>query len=239
MRGALQINLSAAADAYLEWWAAAGVDCAVSEAPVHWLRPAPVTITKPTVAAPVPAMPATLAAFHDWLASEATQPERRWAAPPIMPAGPQSAPLMIVTDMPDPADMNANSLLADRAGTLLEAMLQAIGMSRPDVYIASLFAARPPGGMVEAGDIDFAARRMRAHVALAAPERLLLLGDRTARALLPPDASDSANSLRFFNHDGGTLPAIATFHPRLLLGQPAAKAECWRALQSLIKESRS
>src|SRR3546814_2457178 len=62
---------------------------------------------------------------------------------------------------------------------------------------------------------------MRTYVMLAAPRRLLLLGDRTIRALLP--AADSGS--RVFNHDGGTLPVFATFHPRLLLGQPAAKAE--------------
>ncbi|MGC4252537.1 MAG: uracil-DNA glycosylase family protein [Sphingobium sp.] len=235
----MQINLPAAADAYLSWWAQAGVDDAVSEAPVNWLRPSPVPAAKPADAIPAPVMPMTLAAFHDWLASDATQPERRWPASPIMPAGPQAAPVMIVTDMPDPADVSAHSLFADRAGALLDAMLRAIGMSRADVYIASLFTSRPPGGMVEAADIDFAVRRMRAHVALAAPRRLLLLGDRTTRALLPPDAPDGANRLRFFNHDGGTLPAIATFHPRLLLSQSAAKAECWHALQSLIEESRS
>ncbi|BAV63992.1 uracil-DNA glycosylase family protein [Sphingobium cloacae] len=239
MRGALQIDWTAAADAYLAWWAQAGADGAVSERPVNWLRPVPAPGAKPAAAIPAPAMPSTLAAFHDWLAGDATQPERRWPASPILPAGPQAAPVMIVTDMPDPADVSANGLFADRTGALLDAMLRAIGMSRADVYIASLFTARPPGGMVEASDIDFAARRMRAHVALAAPRRLLLLGDRTSRALLPPGASEEADGLRFFNHDGGTLPVIATFHPRLLLTQPAAKAECWRVLQSLIEESRS
>src|SRR3546814_14502365 len=76
--------------------------------------------------------------------------------------------------------------------------------------------------MVEASDLAAAAARMRTYVMLAAPRRLLLLGDRTIRALLP--AADSGS--RVFNHDGGTLPVFATFHPRLLLGQPAAKAEC-------------
>lgn len=243
MRGAMQTNLSAMADAYLAWWAQAGVDSAVSEAPVNWLRPVPApSATHASAitaqAAPVAAMPATLDAFREWLVQDAAQPERRWAAAPVLPAGPPDAPLMIVTDMPDPADIGAGSLFAERAGALLESMLQAIGMNRAEVYIASLFTSRPPGGMVEAADIDFATRRMRAHVALARPRKLLLLGDRTGRALLPVDDDGPENSLRFFNHDGGTLPAIATFHPRLLLGQPAAKEKCWQALQKLIEESR-
>ena len=117
-------------------------------------------------------------------------------------------------------------------------MLRAIGLGRADVYITPLFFARPPGGMVEAGDLAIAAARMRTHVHLARPRRLLLLGDRTNRALLDADGGTAADSLQDFNHDGGTIPAVATFHPRLLLTQPAAKAQCWRALQSLIEEDR-
>lgn len=139
---------------------------------------------------------------------------------------------MVVTDMPDPADLNAGSLLAERSGQLFEAMLRAIGLKRADVHLASLFLSRPPGGMVEAADLTAAANRMRTHVMLAAPKRLLLLGDRTIRALMP--AAEESSGI--FNHDGGNLPLFATFHPRLLLGQPAAKAECWRVLQSLIED---
>jgi len=111
-------------------------------------------------------------------------------------------------------------------------MLRAIGLDRQDVHLASLFLSRPPGAMVEATDLALAATRMRTHVMFASPQRLLLLGDRTIRTLMP--TADSG--LRKFNHDGGTLPAFATFHPRLLLGQPAAKAECWRVMQGLIEE---
>ena len=149
-----------------------------------------------------------------------------------MPAGPVNAPLMVITDMPDPADIAVGTLLSDRAGQLFDAMLQAIGLKRQDVHLASLFLSRPPGAMVEASDLALAAARIRTYVMLASPQRILLLGDRTIRALLP--TTDSG--LRIFNHDGGTLPAFATFHPRLLLGQPAAKAECWRVLQGLVEE---
>jgi DNA polymerase len=177
-------------------------------------------------------MPQSLEAYRTWLAEDASQPERRWPGAVILPDGPTHAPLMVITDMPDPADMSAGRLLADRAGQLFDAMLRAIGLSRAQVHITSLFLSRPPGGMVEAADLATVATRLRTHVALASPQRLLLLGDRTIRALSP----SAENSLQFFNHDGGTVPAFATFHPRLLLGQPAAKAECWRVLQRLIEE---
>lgn len=231
-------NAAVAADAYLAWWRLAGVECAVAEQPVNWLRPTPAPRpAQPAEPAAAP-LPADLAAFHLWLETDASHPERRWPARAIYPAGPADAPLMVVTDMPDPADMDAGRLLADKAGALFDAMLRAIGLDRSHIYVASLFFVRPPGGMVEAADLASAAARMRTQVHLARPRRLLLLGDRATRALMPTDGASEAFGLRHFNHDGGTVPAVATFHPRLLLGQPMAKAECWRTLQSLIEEAR-
>jgi DNA polymerase len=238
----MQDNAALSADAYLAWWQLAGVESVVAETPHDWLR-APSAAVFMSQAAQSPGVapttkPQDLQAFHRWLESESNHPERRWPTPPIYPVGVVDSPLMIVTDMPDPADVDAGALLADRAGALFDAMLRAIGFDRTQCYIASLFFARPPGGMVEAADLANAATRMRTHVHLARPRRLLLLGDRTIRTLLPTDASAPAHSLRNFNHDGGIVPAVATFHPRLLLSQPAAKAECWRSLQSLIEEDR-
>jgi len=236
MRGIGQDNAAASADAYLAWWSLAGVDCVATDAPVNWLRPAP-------MAAPLAplikneslpsAAPTDWAAFCSWLATDASQPERGWPGAPILPTGPLHAPLMVITDMPDLADIHAGTLLSERAGTLFDAMLRAIGLSRADLHVASLFLTRPPGGMVEAADLAAAADRMRAHVAIAAPRRLLLLGDRTGSALA---LNGSADGLRSFNHHGGIVPAVATIHPRLMLNRPAAKAECWRVLQCLIEE---
>lgn len=234
MRGLLQENAAEAADAYLAWWNLAGADGAIGETPVNWLRPAPAPVATPAAAieSPPRQRPQTLETFLSWLAEDADQPERRWPGSPILPAGPAHAPLMVVTDMPDPADIGAGQLLADKAGQLFDAMLRAIDLDRADIHLASLFLSRPPGGMVEASDLMAAAARMRTHVMLAAPQRLLLLGDRTIRALMPQDE----HRLPIFNHDGGTVAAFATFHPRLLLSQPAAKAESWRILQSLVEE---
>ncbi|MES2173771.1 MAG: uracil-DNA glycosylase family protein [Pseudomonadota bacterium] len=240
MRGLLQDD-AATADAYLAWWQLAGVDSAIGESPVNWLRPVAAgaaTMTAAAIAAPVVEKPRTLESFLEWLAHDPAQPERRWAGAQIAPTGPAQAALMVVTDLPDPADIGEGRLLADRAGMLFDAMLRAIGLDRDAIHLASLFTARPPGGMVEASDLAHAADRMRTHVALAQPHRLLLIGDRTIRALMPTDGGASPDSLRQFNHDGGIVSAIATFHPRLLLTQPAAKAECWRTLQSLIEETR-
>ena len=245
MRGFLQADVATAASAYMAWWELAGVDCATVEDPVDWLRP--IVSAQPAIS-PTPnpprEKPATLEAFLSWIAHDPAQPERRWAGAPILPQGNAQASLMVITDMPDPADMAAGMLFSDRAGKLFDAMLTAIGLSRGDIYLTSLLLSRPPGGMVEASDLNAAADRVRTLVSLASPRRLLILGDRTIRTLLPDhdgrpvQDTEGVQGLRYLNQDGGTVSAVATFHPRLLLGQPAAKAECWRTLQCLIEEKR-
>lgn len=235
MRGLIQEEISSAAEAYLAWWRIAGVDCAIDESPVNWLHPASASAPNSVSASKSAAKPTTLDEFRTWLLQDPDQPEHRWAGAPLLPPAVPGAPIMIIVDMPDAADIAAGTLLADKAGQLLDAMLAAIGISRDQVQLASLFLSRPPGGMVETSDLVIAASRMRTHVALAAPRVLLLLGDRTVRALLS-ECETTRNDLHNFNHDEGTVSAFAAFHPRLLLGQPAAKAECWRTLQKLIEE---
>ncbi len=146
---------------------------------------------------------------------------------------------MVIADMPDPEDGDAGQLFSGDAGHLFDAMMRAIGLSRADLYLCTLATARPAGGLFSPADSAQLAFRMRRQIALVQPKRLLLLGDKTNRALL--SANDMANpvrsakSLHALNHEGGIVDAVATFHPRLLLRQPAAKAESWRALQNLIE----
>lgn len=259
MRGALETGSVQAIEALLAWWALAGVDTAVAEESRDWLRPAPrpvarpipspaaASITSPATAAPAPhpapvrpAIPEDLDGFRAWLVNEPSLPETSWTTQKILPQGFAGARLMIVGDVPDPDDSpdgpGEGSLFSGQAGKLLDAMLAAIGQQRADCYVASLATARPPGGIIPAPDIAQLVERMRHHIALVKPHRLLILGDKTSRALLPPESRTARRGLLNVNLSDGNVPAVATFHPRLLLRQPAAKAECWKALQMLIED---
>lgn len=241
MRGMAGIGTAQAVDALMSWWALAGVDTAVDEAPVNWLRPKP-SPRRAAASSPAsppepirPALPDTLESFHAWLAAAADLPEAAWNDRRVLPVGPAAPRLMIVTDLPEMDDMHAGALFAGDQGRLLDAMLRAMGFARDAVHIASLAVTRPPGGLVEERTEAALADRMRHHIRLVAPASVLLLGERTGRALQATDVAARPAGLSSLNHAGGTVPAIATFHPRLLLRQPHAKAECWRALQLLVQ----
>ncbi|MGE4411822.1 MAG: uracil-DNA glycosylase [Sphingobium sp.] len=228
-------------ESLLGWWALAGVDAAIDEDHVNWLRPRPAT---PRIAAndtihdggkrPGNGYPDDFAAFREFLATAPGLPESGWPGPRLLPAGPQAAKLMIVLPAPDAAAEGGAPLRAD-ATALLTAMMRSIGLTPDQCHIACLSMIAPPGGVIPEEMMEPLAHRMRHHIALAAPGALLLAGDQTSRALLSADVGKAVKNLPFVNHGGSMLAAASILHPRLMLGQPSAKADAWRALRGLVK----
>ncbi len=223
----------------LNWWRDAGVDVLVEDGPRDWTaRPAataqPDAPSRPVPAGPEPEppLPATIEAFLDWRYG-ASAPEAAMGEPLAPAEGDHAATLMIVTDLPE-FENGSPALLGGTAGALFDRMLAAIGQSRESIYLVPLCAARPITGQVPRDLEEKLGEILRHHVALARPERLLLLGQSASRAILGTDAGRGAESLTPFHYSGAQSQAVATFHPRFLLSKPAAKADAWKDLQLLI-----
>jgi uracil-DNA glycosylase len=224
----------------LEWWRDAGVDTLVEDEPRDWLaRPAPraETAVEDRPAATAIALPDTIEAFVEFRLSDAA-PEAEWLSPRIAPTGKPGAALMVLTDMPEPEDGDTGVLMSGAPGRLLDRILAAIGESRDSVYFASLAVARPLTGRipseVEAQLIEYA----RHHVALAAPKKLLLLGQASSRVQVTTSGSASGNAEDAINGFVGNIDVVPTYHPRFLLERPAAKAEVWKQLMLLYRGDR-
>lgn len=223
----------------LNWWRDAGVDVLVEDDPRDWTaRPAPTAQPeaqpRPGPAAPEPEapLPATIEAFLDWRYA-AGAPEAALGEPIVPAEGDPAAALMVVTDLPE-FDGSTPILLGGPAGVLFDRMLAAIGQSRESIYLVPLCAARPITGQVPRDLEEKLGQILQHHIALSAPQYLLLLGQAASRAILGTGAGRGADSLTPFNYSGGQSQAVATFHPRFLLSKPAAKADAWKDLQLLI-----
>lgn len=218
----------------LEWWRDAGVDALVDDAPRDWLTPpaAPITAPAAPVTAEAVALPETLDAFLA-LRSGSDAPEAGWPGARIATSGPANAALMILVDCPEKDDRAC--LMEGPVGRLFDRMLAAIGQSRETVHLAAVAHARPLAGRVPRETVDTLASLVRHHVALAAPKRLIVMGDAASRAILGMDVRAARGSLQSLNHrNGQETEVIATFHPRLLIERPALKAEAWKDLQMAI-----
>lgn len=231
----------------LDWWHAAGVDHAFIDDPQTWLadiataesgappRPKPLTPLAPQkpvidekpirIGGPGEDWPTDFADFSRWWLTEPSldpaPPARR-----VPPLGPHGAELMIVVPMPE--DDDEAVLLSGRAGKLLDAMLQAMGLSRDRVYLASALPSRQP-----APDWDtLAAQGLRDvilhHIALAAPQRLLILGGSVVSTLHGNDPAKNDANLLPLPQGERALPVAAGFDLEAMLARPALKAGVWK-----------
>jgi DNA polymerase len=228
----------AAALSALQWWADAGVDVMVDEAPRDWLRPKAKAAAAPAVAPPsepAEVLPDQLELFQGYLRDSSKLPFASPAARRVCPAGDPASGLMILTDMPAAEDCAANSLLSGETGRLFDRMLAAIGRDRNSVYLASLSCLRSPDGRFTNESATQCATLARHHIGLAAPRALLLFGDAVSKALLGIGMAQARGRWHEIGTHSGPIKAIVTLPPSYLLNQRAAKAHAWADLQMLME----
>ena len=225
------------------WWREAGVDLAFADDATDWLagarareaqsavEPTPTRADAPIKPTPIaPRLggdrahwPTTLADFPAWWLTEPSL-DPAPAAQRVMPSGPAAAPLMVLVAMPEPGD--AANLLGGRQGRLLDAILTAFGFARDQVYLASALprpiAAPDWAALAVAGLGEVLAH----HVALAAPQRLIVFG-RDVSSLLGHDPAQVAQSSLRFNHEGMSVPMMLAPALEALLERPALKRGLW------------
>ena len=167
--------------------------------------------------------PATLDEFRNWWLSA---PELGAGSyPRIGPRGPAGARLMVL--VPDPESDDTDHLLSGPQGRLLARILAAMGVSPEDCYIASALPRHTPmadlAGLAASG-LDTAVRH---HIALAAPQQLILFGQGLGAFLAPSDGQ-SDHPLREINQTGISPPAMITETLGSMLDMPRLKARFWR-----------
>ncbi|AGH50917.1 uracil-DNA glycosylase superfamily protein [Sphingomonas sp. MM-1] len=222
----------------IDWWREAGIDTLVEEEARDWLaapRPAPAPAASPAAAtAEAPAsVPATLDAIAAFYAEDAMfgRPDGR-----LLPQGDAASGLMLLADQPEPGDDEAGQIIGGEVGRLFDRMLAAIGRDRASIYLTTMTPVRVPGGRPESAALERWTEIARTHVSIAAPRLLLLLGDAATRAFIGTSLADARGRVHSLNLGGHNVRAMATFHPRFLLQQPARKADAWRDLRLLLEE---
>ena len=152
--------------------------------------------------------------------------------------GPARARLMVVADAPSAADDESGRPLSGREGDLLDRMLGSIGIARADTRVGCLVPWRPPGDRPPtATEIATLLPFLEAHLRLASPATLLLLGTATARAVA--GASGTMRALAGSWHEvtvagaPAAIPALILPPPATLLREPRLKRIAWSGLLSL------
>ncbi len=120
------------------------------------------------------------------------------------------------------------------AGELLNRIIQAIKLTREQVYIANIVKCRPPENRnPEPGEIETCLPFLERQLKAIRPRFIVALGKVAAQTLLGSQAPISR--LRGQFHDYGGIRLLPTYHPAYLLRNPGAKRDVWEDMQMLMK----
>jgi len=152
--------------------------------------------------------------------------------------GDPHARLVFVGEGPGFEEDRRGQVFVGAAGQLLTRIIQAIGLSRKQVYIGNIIKCRPPGNRnPEADEIDACFPFLERQIAAIRPRFVCALGSFAARALLRTDTPISKLRGRF--HDYGAIKLMPTYHPAYLLRNPAKKRETWEDMKQLMAAMQS
>jgi DNA polymerase len=119
------------------------------------------------------------------------------------------------------------------AGQLLTKIIQAMGLSREQVYICNIIKCHPPGNRnPEADEIAACLPFLKRQLAVIAPDCICALGAVAARTLLETDLPISKLRGRFHQVQG--IVVMPTFHPAYLLRNPEQKRAVWEDIQQIM-----
>jgi uracil-DNA glycosylase len=152
----------------------------------------------------------------------------------VFGVGNPDADLMFVGEAPG-ADEDVQGIpFVGRAGQLLTKIIEAIGLTRDDVYIANVIKCRPPGNRnPEQDEIDTCEPFLFRQIDVIKPKVIVGLGTFAARTLLKTLDPISRLRGRVFDYRGAKL--IPTFHPAYLLRNPSSKREVWEDMKLVRK----
>jgi len=150
----------------------------------------------------------------------------------VFGVGHPRAPLMFVGEAPGEDEDKQGEPFVGRAGQLLTKIIEAIGLSREQVYIANVIKCRPPGNRnPEPDEVEACEPFLFRQIAVIQPKVIVPLGKFAAQSLLKTMEPITKLRGRQFEYRGAIL--IPTFHPAYLLRNPSAKREVWEDMKKV------
>jgi DNA polymerase len=148
----------------------------------------------------------------------------------VFGAGSGVVPLVFVGEAPGHDEDMKGEPFVGRAGQLLTKIIEAIGLTREQVYICNVLKCRPPENRNPLPDEIASCRHfLDSQLELLQPKVICTLGLFAAQLLL--DSTMPIGKLRGRLHTKGRWPILPTFHPAYLLRNPSAKVTVWEDVQ--------
>ena len=159
----------------------------------------------------------------------------------VFGAGDPQADLMFVGEGPGEQEDLTGEPFVGRAGKLLTSLIEEIGLTRADVYIANVVKCRPPGNRdPQPGEIEACRPYLEAQMAFIQPLVIVTLGNFATKLLL--DTKTGITKLRgqeypYPGEDDAGRVIIPTLHPSAVLRSGGVSIAQSRADFVLVKRA--
>jgi DNA polymerase len=152
----------------------------------------------------------------------------------VFGVGNPKADLMFIGEGPGHEEDRQGIPFVGAAGQLLTKIIQAIDLTREQVYIANVVKCRPPNNREPEPDEAEACRPfLDRQIDAVRPKVICALGRVSALNLLRTDEGITRLRGRIFSYRGAKL--VPTYHPAFLLRNPGRKRECWDDMKLIRK----
>jgi DNA polymerase len=156
----------------------------------------------------------------------------------VFGVGNPNADLMFVGEAPGADEDIQGEPFVGRAGQLLTKIIEAIGLTRDQVYIANVIKCRPPGNRnPEPDEVEQCEPFLFRQIDTIKPKVIVALGKFAAQCLLRTQEPITKLRGREFTYRDAIL--MPTYHPAYLLRTPSAKRDVWedmKRVKALLSE---
>lgn len=144
--------------------------------------------------------------------------------------GNPKAALMFVGEAPGADEDEQGLAFVGKAGQLLTKIVEAIGLTRDQVFIANVIKCRPPQNRnPEPEEIAACQPFLERQIAAIQPQVIVGLGKFGGQWLLK--TAEPISKIRGRLGDFHGIKVMPTYHPAYLLRNPAAKKEVWEDMK--------
>ena len=144
----------------------------------------------------------------------------------VFGVGSHQAEILFIGEGPGEREDLTGEPFVGPAGKLLDEYLNAVGISREEVYIANILKCRPPRNRDPKPEEEEACLPwLRRQTALLRPKIIVCLGRIAAKRIIDPDFRITKEHGTWF--EKGAYRMIATYHPSALLRDPSKREEAY------------
>lgn len=153
----------------------------------------------------------------------------------VFARGNAEAPLMFIGEAPGADEDRLGKPFVGAAGRLLDKIIEAMGLSEREVYIANVAKCRPPNNRPPLPEeVAACSPFLERQIELVRPSIIVALGRTPTWHLL--QRTESMGKLRGRWFEYRSIPCMPTWHPAYLLRNPDSKGETWRDMQCVLEK---